>query len=91
MMFDLEAYAQGVGMTGWNWYDQQSLWVAFDFDSIATHKGSGLTEQDKLWLHPHDGPWDTTQVPNGEYWLKTIASDIHGNQSVYLQKFTVKN
>ena len=36
--FDLAKHVEGVGMTGWDWKNKQSLWVGFDFDSIAGHK-----------------------------------------------------
>jgi len=34
--FDI-MHAEAVGMTGWNWKDRISLWVAFDFDAIIGH------------------------------------------------------
>jgi hypothetical protein len=43
--FDLEAHAQGIGFTGWDWYHRVSKYVAFDFDSITNHK-EGLTEDE---------------------------------------------
>ena len=36
MKFDLK-HAQAIGMTGWDWKSQESLWVAFDFDAIIGH------------------------------------------------------
>lgn len=48
--FDIQAHAEGIGMTGWDWTNRQSLWVAFDFDAIIGHSdrhGKKL-EQDKL-------------------------------------------
>lgn len=45
--FDLEAHAEGIGLTGWNWQDLRSQWVAFDFDGITGHSdkhGAKLTE-----------------------------------------------
>ena len=42
--FDLAKYAEGIGMTGWDWKNKVSRWVAFDFDSIVSHK-TGLTNQ----------------------------------------------
>jgi hypothetical protein len=45
MTFDLEAHAQGIGMTGWDWYHRVSKWVGFDIDSITNHK-EGLTEEE---------------------------------------------
>lgn len=32
-----------IGTSGWNWQDKQSMWVGFDFDSIANHT-KGLAE-----------------------------------------------
>jgi hypothetical protein len=35
--FDLAKHAEGIGMTGWNWKERRSKWVAFDFDAIMGH------------------------------------------------------
>lgn len=35
--FDLEKHAEGIGMTGWDWKNRLSRWVAFDFDAITGH------------------------------------------------------
>lgn len=37
MTFNLEKYVEGIGMTGWNWKQKKSIWVAFDFDAITGH------------------------------------------------------
>lgn len=37
MKFDISVHAEGIGMTGWNWVDRRSYWVAFDFDDITGH------------------------------------------------------
>lgn len=42
MKFDLTKYAKAIGMTGWDWYNRQSIYFAFDFDSIVGHR-AGLT------------------------------------------------
>lgn len=42
LKFDLQSHAEGIGMTGWDWKNRCSRWVAFDFDSITNHK-TGLT------------------------------------------------
>ena len=34
--FDI-MHAEAIGLTGWNWKDRISLWVAFDFDAIIGH------------------------------------------------------
>jgi len=45
MNFDLAHHAEAIGMTGWDWVERASRWVAFDFDSIINHK-VGLTEDE---------------------------------------------
>jgi hypothetical protein len=37
MSFDLATHAEGIGMTGWDWKNLCSRWVAFDFDAILGH------------------------------------------------------
>lgn len=37
MNFDIAAHAEGIGMTGWDWVNRVSRWVAFDFDAISGH------------------------------------------------------
>jgi len=37
MSFDIAAHAEGIGMTGWDWKNRVSRWVAFDFDAIMGH------------------------------------------------------
>lgn len=37
MSFDLVAHAEGIGLTGWDWKEQRSRWVAFDFDALVGH------------------------------------------------------
>jgi hypothetical protein len=31
------AHIEGIGMTGWDWVNRQSLWVAYDFDAMIGH------------------------------------------------------
>lgn len=38
-------YIEAIGMSGWNFKEQKSIFVGFDFDSITGHK-KGLSEQD---------------------------------------------
>lgn len=38
--FDLARHADGIGMTGWDWKNQVSKWVAYDFDAITGHSSS---------------------------------------------------
>lgn len=37
MSFSLDLHAEGIGMTGWDWKAQRSLWCAYDFDTIVGH------------------------------------------------------
>lgn len=37
LKFDLAEHAEGIGMTGWDWKNRVSKWVAFDFDAITGH------------------------------------------------------
>lgn len=58
--YDLKDHAEGIGLTGWNWRERRSVYVAFDFDSIVNHK-DGLTEKELAEvLHKvEDIPWVT--------------------------------
>lgn len=35
--YSLDMHAEGIGMTGWDWVNKVSRWVAFDFDAILGH------------------------------------------------------
>lgn len=37
MQYDLLSHAEGIGMTGWDWKNCLSRWVAFDFDAMTGH------------------------------------------------------
>jgi hypothetical protein len=37
MAFDLAEHVEAIGMTGWNWQEKVSKWVAFDFDALIGH------------------------------------------------------
>lgn len=37
LSFNLAEHVEGIGMTGWDWRNKKSKWVAFDFDAIAGH------------------------------------------------------
>lgn len=45
LKFDLAMHAEAIGLSGWDWQNRKSRWVAFDFDSIATHS-NGLSSND---------------------------------------------
>jgi len=37
MTWDLAQHAEAIGMTGWDWANKCSRWIAFDFDAIVGH------------------------------------------------------
>lgn len=44
--WSLAYHAEAVGMTGWDWANRTSRWVAFDFDAITGHApGVGITDE----------------------------------------------
>ena len=45
--FNLGLHAEAIGMTGWDWKNKVSRWVAFDFDSLVEHK-KGLTSSELM-------------------------------------------
>lgn len=66
MSFDLEAHAEAIGMTGWNWKLKQSHWVAFDFDAITGHTDTHqkkLTQEElnQVQIEATNIPWVTVR------------------------------
>jgi hypothetical protein len=61
--FNLETYALGIGMTGWDWEDKRSRWVAFDFDSLIGHK-VGLSDSELSTISDQLSviPWVTVRT-----------------------------
>lgn len=58
--FDLSKHVEGIGMTGWNWKHQKSLWIGYDFDSIVSHKeGLSNTQLEDLKRKAGEIPWIT--------------------------------
>ena len=60
--FDLDAHAEGIGMTGWDWKNKVSRWVAYDFDAIVGHSTKHLAklteeELDSVRKAACDIPW----------------------------------
>lgn len=49
--FPLGVYAEGIGMTGWDWKNRLSRWVAFDFDAIMGHADKHARKLDDRQLH----------------------------------------
>ena len=61
--YDLAEHAEGIGMTGWDWKNKVSKWIAFDFDAIVgeRHRESGLSSQEleSVKKTAHGIPWIT--------------------------------
>jgi hypothetical protein len=60
--FDLAEHADAIGMTGWNWEQRKSIYVAYDFDSVVNHK-VGLTDGElyNLQRKAQELPWVTVR------------------------------
>lgn len=70
MNFDLVAHAEGIGLTGWDWVNKVSRWVAFDFDSISGHSEKHekkLKESELQHIREITTaiPWITTRYSTG--------------------------
>lgn len=64
--YDLAAHAEGIGMTGWDWREKTSKWIAFDFDAIAGHSpkhASTLSERELIEVKEvaYRIPWVTVR------------------------------
>ena len=47
LRYPFRTYAEGIGMTGLDWQNLCSRWVAYDFDALTGHaKGIGVSEDD---------------------------------------------
>lgn len=45
LSFPLDKYVDAIGTTGWHWQRKESLWVAYDIDSILGHaEGVGISD-----------------------------------------------
>jgi len=72
---DLYTHAEGVGMTGWDWQNQMSRWVAYDFDAMTGHSDKHAkkmtdVELQKLKEVVSEIPWVTIR-------LSTSGKGIH--------------
>lgn len=79
--YDMEAHALGIGMTGWDWLNRVSRWVAYDFDAISSHHSDKHLKQ--LADHELDQIREqVTQLP----WV-TIRKSTSG-KGLHLYVFT---
>lgn len=90
--FDLERHAEGIGMTGWNWMDRQSMWVAYDFDAILGHADAHqkkLTDDEmkRVLQKAEEIPWVTIRKStsgNGLHlyvFLEGVQTDNHNEHA----------
>jgi hypothetical protein len=50
LTFSLEQHAEGIGMTGWDFKNKVSRWVAYDFDAITGHSDRHAKKLTELQL-----------------------------------------
>jgi len=91
MSFPLDKYTLAIGMTGWDWKNKLSRWVAFDFDAITGHASNHekkLTQEQitELTKHLYAIEWCELRKSTGGYGLHlyvhiipvpTITHDEH--------------
>jgi len=66
LKWSLTHHAEAIGMTGWDWVNKRSRWVAFDFDAITGHApGVGVTDEKLQKIRDK-----ATQIP----WVQTRKS-----------------
>lgn len=66
--YDLGEHVEAIGMTGWDWVEKKSKWVAFDFDHIIGHKSSNALTTEDLELITEKAcsvPWITARRSTG--------------------------
>lgn len=80
LKWSLADHAEAIGMTGWDWANKRSRWVAFDFDSITDHaKGIGVDDDELKAVSDaaQDIPWVQTRLSTrgGGYHLYVYFGD----------------
>ena len=66
--YQLDQYVEGIGLTGWDFVDRKSIYVAYDFDSIAGHKtGLSAEELAEVCVRAQAIPWVTVRQSTGGY------------------------
>lgn len=84
---DLYQHAEGVGLTGWDWCNRVSRWVAYDFDAMTGHSDKHekkMTDQELQQLREVVSaiPWVTIR-------LSTSGKGIH--LYVFLEPVATQN
>jgi hypothetical protein len=76
LSWSLVQHADAVGMTGWDWQNRCSRWVAFDFDAITGHApGVGVTDEKLAEVQTA-----ATSIP----WVQTRRSTRGGGIHIYV-------
>jgi hypothetical protein len=84
---DLYKHAEGVGMTGWDWKNRVSRWVAYDFDAMTGHSDKHAKKMTDIELQQlkevvSSIPWVTIR-------LSTSGKGIH--LYVFVEPVETKN
>lgn len=85
--FDLAEHVEGIGLTGWDWVNRKSKWVAYDFDAIIGHSErheQKLTDEEleEVKEKATDIPWVTVR-------RSTSGNGLH--LYVFLDEIETKN
>lgn len=76
LRWSLNQHAEAVGMTGWDWANKKSRWVAFDFDAITGHApGVGVTDEKLQQIREA-----AIKIP----WVQTRKSTRGGGYHMYV-------
>ncbi len=67
MAYNLDEHAEAIGMTGWDWKNKQSCWLAYDFDAITGHSEKHKKKLTDLELNEikkelYNIPWTTIRL-----------------------------
>lgn len=86
LRFDFDMHVEGIGMTGWDWLNKKSVYVAFDFDAITGHslnhnKKLTKTELNEVIKTASDVEWVTVRksTSGSGVHLYVFLDDVHTN------------
>ena len=72
--FSLEDHAEGIGLTGWDFANKKSIYVAYDFDALTGHsakhsKKLSPEELERVKTAAQEVPWVTVRQSTGGWGL----------------------
>lgn len=87
IQFDLAQHCEAIGMTGWDWKNRVSKWVAYDFDAIVGHSERHVAkisdaEMGQVQAAAQKIPWVTVRK-------STSGNGLH--LYVFLDNFKTQN